>query len=364
MNNYFNHKSVLGGLALLTLTTSCSITKHFSSQSNIANNIAHNIENNIDVDLRNKNSIEYKIDSIQQEANKRFSTDSINSRIIKNLEAYKPIVNTMPEDVFIIGHDTIDCRYTSAGPADSARLAHNAIVIRNASRLFPASRPYLKYIIESCDKYRNTFDIPPELMIAILRWESNGNQYAVSTANARGAWQFTRETAEGMGMTWSLFQKYPKLYSLEKNIIRLAQNYYHNSNAARTNLSANKFDLAEKYELTADSLLIQYNAANVAFAEEIKNIGSKIIEKSSQVFDIPKSTDNAVKYMAGLARQFQRRFHCTDEQALLWAKEAYNSGYSTVIEGIKFGLKPFKETKDYTRSIAATRAEIYPIYKK
>jgi hypothetical protein len=351
-----SYKSLIGGLTLL-IGASCSTVKHVSNQ-----NIS-------DLNSKNNTSLDYRMSLMIEESNKKFSSDSMNAMLIKTISGieYTPKVNVLPEDVFVIGRDTIDCRLTSAGsagPADSARLAHNAIVIRNASRIYPQSRPYLKYIIDACDNYRNDFDVPPEFMIGLLIAESNGNQYAISPVGARGGWQFMRATAEGMGMSWSMFNKYPKLSSLEKKIIRTVSNAYYYRNSAKDNLIANNFKLAEKYELTADSLFKEYDKANLEFEAEVKRIGSKLVEKSSQVFDIPISTNNAVKYIVSLAKRFKKEFHCHDEQALLWAAEAYNGGYGAVSMGIKKNTRIYPATRDYTRHIASVRAKIFPIYFK
>ena len=104
------------------------------------------------------------------------SLDSIvNASLLSTLSKYRPKISEMPDDLTIINGDSLNLNgYTYGyGILDSAAIAHNALVIKNALRIIPKSKPYISTVIDACDRYKGIFPVPPETILALLWAESN-----------------------------------------------------------------------------------------------------------------------------------------------------------------------------------------------
>ena len=335
----FDYNSILAGLALTALVTSCSTTK-FMSRSNT-----------VDKSLENKLNIEHRLDSIRNEINRRFSTDSINSRLVKTFSLYTvPKANILPENLAVIGNDTLDISYIPPGPADSALTAHNFLVMKNAARVFPKSvKPvnYINTMARACVDYRSIFSVPLEAVIALHSAESNFDPYVISSAGAVGISQFRPGTARDMGLRTFTQTDFPELYRLEHAIMFYASRYGYYDDMSIKNFKSHNFKTAEIQRIKADSLYNLYLKTTVDFAAEANRIGKDNIAKKDGTLVPEKAIPASVKYLAILARTFRKNYRCSDEQVLRWAIQAYNAGYGNV----RLGVRTATETRDYIRYI-------------
>ena len=338
MHNPFQSKLVLIGSALIIASTSCSTSKL------ITNSTATNADKTSTL-----------TQNLEQRLNQRLDIPIINidSMLVSTLARYKPPISEMPPDIRMVDGDKIDLSYESPKSIDSTMIEHNIIVKNNAIRSFPKSKTYLGIIFKARDDYRNVFRVPPETMISLFSEESGFNPFIISTAPAFGIGQFMRETAEWLGMHVYSQKDFPILYKFETELAAVRKQYLTAENAAFGNFRNNNFEIAKMYKLKADSLYkIQKNIL-AGFEKALRAVDIKKLKDDRLIPEtaIPK----AMWLFTSTARQIQKIYHCSDEQAINWAIDAYNAGLGSIAY-----VKPAIETSIYNRFIHKDEAKLFP----
>jgi len=342
MHKKISHsKLLLIGSALVVASTSCSTIKFISNKFD---------KNIIDTNIIPTQNLEQRL-RVPSKLN-------MDSTIIADLAAYRPKILEMPPDIRRIGGDSIDLSYERPESIDFSMIEHNLIVRDSAINIypekkFPGFKSYLGMIFKACDDYRTTFRVPSETYISLFFEESKFNPYIISTAPAFGIAQFMRKTAEWLGMHVYSQTKYPKLYKYETELEAVCEQYSIAETAASWNFHSNNFEIAKMYELKADSLYEVRKAVLAGFEKALRAVDITKLDDDRLVprIAIPK----AVWYFTSLARQIQRIYHCSDEQAINWAIDAYNAGLGS----IKY-VKPATETSIYNRLIHKDEPKLFP----
>jgi len=347
MRKLSSSQLALIGSALVVASTSCSTLKLITnSNKNITSNSITSTQ------------------SLEQRASQRVSQGinisklNIDSAIVSDLALYRYEILEMPPDIRRIGGDSIDLSYERPESIDSSVIAHNFTVRQHALQVYPEKyfsgfKSYLGMIFQAGDDFRTTFRVPSETLISVFFEESGFDPYIISTAPAFGIGQITRETAEWLGMHVYSQKKYPKLYKYETELAAVKKQYKFAGNAASANFRNNIFKTAEMYKLKADSLYKVQEQLLVKFEGALREVDVKKLDDDRLVprIAIPK----AVWYFTSLARQIQRMYHCSDEQAINWAIDAYNAGLGSIEY-----VKPATETSIYNRLIHKDEPKLFP----
>ena len=232
-----------------------------------------------------------------------------------------------------------------------ARAQLNDMILQNASRLFPASRPYLEDIARANYDAMKIFDVPLEYFLGLLQKESEFNPDAVSKAYAMGIAQFMRPAALDRGLFTYDIGRHPALHNTELALNVLGSEASSLYNAAMSALRRNDFDAVKKNKLA-------YDKAHESYLKKFEECG-KILEETlagyddlsgfDDRFDPGRAIPASARHLAIQCRENKDYFHSRWGHAIMYGIVAYNAG---LLQAQKWhGIPILAEPVNYLRMI-------------
>lgn len=215
-------------------------------------------------------------------------------------------------------------------------------------RVNERSEPYLPYIFEACEEYKNIFPVPPVFMGFLFQIESGYNPLAFSSVGALGIAQFMIPTARGMGMS-TIDENEPYMKALTD-----AYNAWTTTNRkAQRAFNAYQFETAKKCKMQVPQLHAAYNQTYATtkrtILHKLRNGELDEVEQRHTVLALNKGT----QLIANEARIVQLDYDLNIAYALLFAAAIYNAGRSRVIgrNVVHKGIPDIDETRNYVNKL-------------
>ncbi len=206
-------------------------------------------------------------------------------------------------------------------------------IIKNCSALEqiiePKAKKYMHYILDACEKNKETYPVDPALFMSLIKAESEFKQFAISSVGAAGLCQLMPSTAQGFGLDVYLpeyFEKAKEIRSLAVKENSLAHKY----------LDKNWFESAKKHELIADRY---FKESSKLFEKYINELKTK--HKEDERFDPQKAIPVGVLILASNLKE--RKGDIRE------GTSGYNAGMAAVRR--HNGIPPYDETVPYQNKI-------------
>lgn len=232
--------------------------------------------------------------------------------------------------------------------------AYGLIATISKTEELKGAEGFAELVIEACMRNKRIFPIDPLFEIIKIKIESNFNENAISPVGAVGLEQFMPETARMYGM--NVYDgRYYEMMNLRTRLIGLNVSIERRKwNNNIINLSFDDFQRLQKDILSSQILEKKVNEVFEEHKEDLLNNRALDDRFNSEI-----SINNAVHYLACLARDCKKHFGGPYEHIIENALASYNAGFGNVI---KSGGVPFNfETHNYVRKVKRIYDKLYDL---